>query len=246
MTPLDAAHAAMEADPEDAAARLHFYGRVVEAELFLLLEAPAAGDRVEPRVLQTDDGPLVLAFDLEERLADLTGGPADVVAVSGRALVEMLAGQGLGVGLNLTAPSAHVLPPEAVDWLAEAPAPSVRAGRIGAVAAPRALPPGLVAALDAKLRAMIGRATTAYLAEADGPLLAFVAAPPGAEAALVRAVGEAVRFSGVEEGALDVAFVAPGTPLAAALERAGLKIDLTPQAPDPPSPPGTAGPPRLR
>ena len=40
-TPLDAAHAAMEAAPEDDAARLRFYERLADSELFLLLRRGA-------------------------------------------------------------------------------------------------------------------------------------------------------------------------------------------------------------
>ena len=38
-TPLDLAHAATEAAPQDDAARLRFYERLADGELFLLLEA---------------------------------------------------------------------------------------------------------------------------------------------------------------------------------------------------------------
>ena len=38
-TPLDIAHAAMMADESDDAARLRFYERMADVELFLLLEA---------------------------------------------------------------------------------------------------------------------------------------------------------------------------------------------------------------
>ncbi|MEO1789403.1 MAG: SseB family protein, partial [Pseudomonadota bacterium] len=47
-TPLDIAHVAMEAAPEDDAARLRFYERLVDAELVLLLAEDADGERVTP------------------------------------------------------------------------------------------------------------------------------------------------------------------------------------------------------
>ena len=43
MTPLDMAHALMDAAPEDDAARLRFYERVADGELFLLLETEVEG-----------------------------------------------------------------------------------------------------------------------------------------------------------------------------------------------------------
>ena len=64
-----------------------------------------------------------------------------------------------------------------------------------------------------------------------GHLLAFVGTLPGAEAALARTVGEALTFSGIEAGALDVAFFAPDDPIAARLEKVALRFDLpTPDA----------------
>ncbi|MFD1344812.1 SseB family protein, partial [Litorisediminicola beolgyonensis] len=75
---------------------------------------------------------------------------------------------------------------------------------------------------------------------------------PGAEAALARAVNEALVFSGVEAGALDVTFVADSDPLAARLARVGLRFDLPipeePQERAAPSAPGSdpSKPPKLR
>ena len=93
MTVLDAAHAAMETGGD--AARLRFYERLADAELFLLLEREAAGDRIAPHVFPLDDGPVVLAFDTEERLAAFSDGAA-YAALTGRSLAGLLMGQGLG------------------------------------------------------------------------------------------------------------------------------------------------------
>ena len=46
MTPLDTVHAAMEAAPQDDAARLRFYERLADSELFLLLTEEAQGDNI--------------------------------------------------------------------------------------------------------------------------------------------------------------------------------------------------------
>ena len=120
------------------------------------------------------------------------------------------------------------------------------------MAPPGALPERLLTALDAKLPAMAGLARTAYLAGATydggaaGHVLAFVDAVPGAEHDLARAVHEALVFSGVEAGALDVTMLRASNPLAAALARHGLRIDL-PQPEEPmrvEAPP--EAPPKLR
>ena len=252
MTPLDAAHAGME---EDDAARLRFYERLADAELFLLLAREAGDGAAEPRVFALEDGPVALVFDREARLAEFTGAPAAYAALSGRSVAGILRGRGIGLGVNLgVAPSSILIPPAAVDWLAatldHAPAEALAKAR--EVRAPGGLPPALLGALDAKMPACAGLARTAYLAGVtyeDGRrshLLAFVEARPGAEDALARAASEALTFSGLEMGEMDVAFVRPSDPLAARLARVALRLDL----PRPPRtrPPGSdpAKPPRLR
>jgi hypothetical protein len=259
-TPLDAAHAAMQAAPDDAAARLGFHSRIADSELFLMLKEEARGEHLEPRVFPLADGPVVLAFDSEERLAAFAGAAVPYAALPGRVLVRMLAGQGLGLGLNLdVAPSSILLPAEAMDWLAKmlSETPREVTARPRELSAPRGLSPELLAALDARLARAAGLADCALLAGvayhdgSRGHLLAFVAARPGGERALAQAAGEALAFSGLEAGALDVAFLAAGDALADRLARVGLRFDLPAPSADAAgdqAPPGMDPnrPPRLR
>jgi hypothetical protein len=257
ITPLDATHAAMEAAPQDAAARLRFYERLADGELFILLAKEAEGDNIEPELFELGDASFVLVFDREERLSQFVGREAPYAALSGRIAANMLAGQGIGLALNLeVAPSQMLLPPEAVDWLSETlgHGPQETEAQIEEVSPPGGLPEVLVTALDTKLATATGLARCAWLAGvaySDGTrshLLAFAGTVPGAEEALARAVNEALVFSGIEAGALDVAFVRDSDPLAASLTRVGLRFDLPePEAPvkveriapgsDPDSPP---------
>lgn len=254
-TPLDAAHAAME---ESDAARLRFYERLADGELFLLLAREAEGAVIEPRLFELEDGPVALVFDRETRLAEFTGEPSPYAALSGRRAAELLAGRGIGLGVNLgVAPSSILLPPEAVDWLARtlAHAPAEARERAREVRPPGDLPPVLLEALDAKLPTAAGLARMAYLAGVtyeDGRrshLLAFVDAVPGAEEALAGAVGEALVFSGLEMGEMDVAFLRASDRLSARLAKVGLRFDLPQrEAREPIAAPGTDPdrPPRLR
>ena len=243
-TPIDRAHARMVRNPDDAAARLAFHDRLATTELMVLLEREVEDDRVEPRVFPTGTGPAILAFDTEERFAAFVGAPAPWVALPGRALAGMLAGQGAALGLNLGARSETMLDAPTLDWLAAmlAATPERAEARPVAVHPPAGLPHGFLDALDARLGAMPGMARTALLAAAemgDGTrthLLALVGAPPEAEAALARAVGEALAFSGLEQGTLDVAFLAPDDALVDRLGRIALRFDLPP-APEPPAVP---------
>lgn len=234
-TPLDAAHAAMLAEPEDAVARLRFYERLADSELFLLLERESDGRSIEPQVFPTGDGQVVLVFDREIRLGNFIGAPAPYASLSGRQVAKFLAGQEIGMGLNFGVDGAEIiLPAPAIDWLAEtlANAPQQEEERPEEVSAPGAIPENLLAGLDTKLATAAGRARMAYLANVRYEsgrrthLLAFVDAAPGAERALANAVAEALTFSGVEAGELDVAFFAASDPVSAKLAKVGLRFDL--------------------
>ncbi|MEP3347368.1 MAG: SseB family protein [Litoreibacter sp.] len=234
-TPLDQAHTAMEASPKDDAARLRFYERMGDSELFLLLEAEPKGDQISPHVFEVEGASYILAFDREERLADFAEGSAPYVGLSGRALAQMLAGQNLGLGVNLgVAPSSILLPSQAVDWLNEtlSHGPSEAAETPTEITPPKGLPDSLVTAIDQKLTTAAGLAQCAYLAGvtyASGQrshILAFVGAEPAAQDALARATNEALVFSGIEAGALDVAFFDASHAIVGALEAQALRFDL--------------------
>ncbi|CUH39664.1 hypothetical protein JSE7799_02391 [Jannaschia seosinensis] len=249
-TPLDRAHIAAE-DAGTDAARLAFMGALAEAELHLLLNGePDDGERIEPRLVEVDEARYALAFDLPERLTAFAGGAA-TATLSGRRLAALLAAESLGLALNLDeAPSAQLLPPEAIEWLARtlAHAPAEEAAQVEEIGPPGHLPENLLAALDAKLSLTAGLARMAYLAQATysggarSHMLAFVDAVPGAEPDLARAVSEALVFSGLDAGQIDVTFLRASQPLAARLARHGLRIDLPEPEPtmlirDPDAPP---------
>ena len=228
-TEIDRAHAAMEAAPADDAARLRFYAVLADAELLLLLEDEPADETLSPLILPLEEGRFVMAFDTEERLAEFTGAVAPYAALPGRVIAAQLAGQGVGLGLNLgVAPSAFLMPPGAVDWLTG----MLAQGPVAAEAAPADfmapdLPHGLRHALADKIARLPGQAAHVLVAEHGGGwLLAFVDAVPGAEPALAKAVSEALAFSGLEEGVLDVTFLAGGDPRHAALARVALALPV--------------------
>ena len=228
-TEIDRAHAAMEAAPADDAARLRFYAVLADAELLLLLEDEPADETLSPLILPLEEGRFVMAFDTEERLAEFTGAVAPYAALPGRVIAAQLAGQGVGLGLNLgVAPSAFLMPPKAVDWLtgmlAQGPV-AAEAARVDFMAPD--LPDGLRHALADKIARLPGQAAQVLVAEHGGGwLLAFVDAVPGAEPALAKAVSEALAFSGLEEGVLDVTFLAGGDPRHAALARVALALPV--------------------
>ena len=254
-TPLDAAHIAMEADKSNDVARLRFFERLADSELFLMLKEEPNGDQILPEIFEVQDTHFVLVFDREARLSEFAEGIAPYAALSGRAVVEMLEGQGVGLGVNLgVAPSSILIPPDAVSWLSEtlSQRPEEVSETPESFEPPKGLPEKLIVALDTKLATATGLAASAYLVAVvyeggrRGHMLGYVDPVPGAETALAQATGEALTFSGVEAGVIDVAFFRASDPLCAQLARVGLRFDLpepvkteTPKAPgsDPKKPP---------
>lgn len=247
-TPLDDAHTAMEAAPESDAARLGFYDLLAQSELYLLLTGEPEGDQIRPEIFELSEASFVLAFDREDRLTDFTGRVSPYAALSGRALAEMLASGGLGLGLNLeVAPSSMLLAPEAMRWLADTVAqrPQELSQTPEVMSPPAGLPEAFLLSLDRRLASAAGLAEAAYLVgvtyEGGGQshLLGLIDPLPGAEPALARAVSEALTFSGLEAGSVDVAFFAASDAASAKLAQVGLRFDLPkPAAPQAPSAPG--------
>jgi len=257
-TPLDVAHAVMAAALEDETTRLAFFERLIESELYILLKSDPNDDQVAPEIFETDDGLFVLVFDVEDRLTAFTETPAPYAALSGREVATLLAGQDIGLGLNLgVAPSSFLLPPDALNWLNEmlVARPQEIAATPREVWAPAGLPERLVQSLDIKLARAVGLASAAYLVGASyddgrrGHLLALVGALPGTEPTFARAIQEALTFSGLAAGEIDVTFVAATDAVTAKFAKVGLRFDLPkPPAVAAPTPPGSdpERPPKLR
>lgn len=231
-TPLDRALLAAGGDAADGRA----VDALLNAELFLWLEAPAEAGRLRPKVLALGAGPTAVACDLEDRLtgfARVLGGEVHWAALPGRALAALLAGEGLHLAVNPGTEGSEVFHArEALAWMAQASALRAEGTEAGGVAlgAPRGASAALIAALDAKLAALAPALAEAWLAEArhEGGarrlLLALVErgawgegeAAEAHRAALVRAVAETARLAAPDDAGLEVAFPGPGTPLLAA------------------------------
>ncbi|MEM6310830.1 MAG: SseB family protein [Pseudomonadota bacterium] len=244
--PLDQARAVMERSDED---RLRFYAALADAELNVLLQEEPQGEDIEPRSLVIDGQHMVLAFDSEARLAGFADGVAPYAAMPGRILAQLLGDAGLGLALNVGVPEVEtILPPEALVWLTDTltnDGPGTHDAQIRALESPGQVPDILLEALGARLTSSAGLARVAILARAElnsGEttfVLAIVGAQARAEPALARAVSEAVTFSGVEAGYLDVLFLPEGHAMVDRFARAGMQFEIpTPQAPEiaPPAP----------
>ncbi len=258
-TALDTAHSAMSAAPDDEHLRSAFYQTFADCDLFILLESESTNDSIAPRVLTVDGDDYILAFDQEERLAEFASDTAFHAVLNGRAMASMLAGQGIGIGLNLgVAPSSFLMPASAIDWVNSAltHTPQQLEDQPTGISAPHALSDGFLRALEGKLTRAGGLTEQAFLAAftyatASQNTLVFINAVPDAQGALAKAVNEAVVFSGQADSALDVVFLDGDHPVLPQLAKVGLRIDLpAPEKPEPRSPtaPGTDpnNPPILR
>jgi len=247
-TPLDRAFAASLNSDGDT---LRFYQVLADTPLLLVLDEVATGQRINPRVFDLEDGPVLLAFDREERLAALGLGPLPYAELPGRIIAQHLAGKGVSLGLNFgcDAPSETMLAPEALDWLAEmvAEEPEQTQARPEGFFTPRDLPAALSEALTFTFNAAPGLADAALLVGVRyddgrrGHMLAIIDAPPQAQQPLARAVAEALRFSGVEAGEIDVTFLAGGDAVVKQLARSGILFEF-PAAPAAVAKPSPAAP----
>ncbi|MDF2233288.1 SseB family protein [Albimonas sp. CAU 1670] len=266
-TPLDRAMRLAGGDVAD--------GRVVDALLnarlcLLLKEAPGEDGALSPLMLELEAGPTALAFDDEARLAAFGGGE-DYAEVPGRALIGMLAGQGVNLAVNPgVAPSELFHGAEALDWMAQVSAAEAQGaeGRIEALSAPRGASEALISALDVKLAALGAWLSEAWLVTAatpEGPRLALAlaeretgapqagraleAAAEARRRAVVLAVSESARLADPETS-LEVFFAPADAPALAAARRTGLGFEIP--EPEAPAVPGAAPgmdpsrPPKLR
>jgi hypothetical protein len=208
-----------------------FYRALANAELFLLLEAEAVGEVMTPRAFDLAEGPVLLAFDSEERLAGFAGGAVAYAALPGRVIATQLAGQGLSLGLNLGSGAASevILPPEALNWLLtmlDQKAPEPLEARVAGLLPPSVPTEVMVALATAVMGAARGYLVgVRYAGGGQGQMLVLVGVDGAAEEKVARAVTEAMAFSGVDAGSLDVAFLGERDAMLARLTGVALVIE---------------------
>ena len=102
MTPIDIAFSEMEANESNDNARLRFYERLIDCELFMLLEAESDGQSIKPDLFEVENEQVALVFDKEDRLADFSNSIVPFVALSGRTIISLREGKNISLGLNLS------------------------------------------------------------------------------------------------------------------------------------------------
>lgn len=257
-TALDRAHRAMMLAAQEDAPRLAWYHCFADTELFLLLTHEPTGETLSPALFELSEGRFALVFDLEERLSAFADGPVPYAALPGRVIAAALAGQGIGICVNLeVVDSTFVMPPEAVDWLTEAldQRPAEDHTRLAGWIAPEN--PELARALIAKFAGYPVPTAAIWLAGLrHGPdqastAVVFVDVKDGFEEPLAKAANEAVLFSGQDPEGIAILFLTAEQ--AQGIEAAGQPLWNPPEEPLPepkaaPQAPGSdpARPPRLR
>ncbi len=235
VTDIDRAYSEMITGGE--AELLRFYQVLAGSGLFVLLDAPDGNEVPEPKIIPVEAGHYVLVFDLKDRVTELTGYDAPTSRVTGREVFQLMRGRGIGVAVNMgEAPSAMLIPGDAIDWIcdtlddaagkapAPAPAPAPAAGRFKALLAPHNFPDTLQLALNDKLGPVADLYDRALLLRAEyddgqsGYLLAFSVVEEGNRGAIAASVNDALATFRGKEIALDIAFLASDEPL---LDRIG-------------------------
>lgn len=250
MTRLDDVARAFNDAPDDETRARALFATLAATELCLLLAEEARNETIQPKLFPLETGPVALAFDSEDRLSEFAG-PAPFAALSGRALAGLLAGREIGLGLNLGTDVETMLPPLALDWLAEQRVAAHEADtRPVAFHQPTGVPEHLLPELEARVASTEGLALKAVLAKAeyaDGTrrtIIGFLGAQPGAEGALSVLIGEVLAISGLDAAGYDIAFLPENSQAAARLMTVGLAIEIP--KPHAPSPPDPSRPPKLR
>jgi hypothetical protein len=235
MTPLERAIVMLEATPDDSTRFSAVVERLADTEVFLAVEAATSEAEVTPKTVWLLAQEYVAIYDTELRLAESVGGKAEYLSVSGRALVQMLAGQDTGIALNPgTNAIGYVFEPKTLQWLAQSldERPSAIAQQITQVSPPPALTPKALDALSIKLTAAQGLAKYACLVEATdaenhkNPMLCFVGLVPDAQADLAKLVQEYLQFSEQDGAPWDVTYLSPDHGMVQKLLKVGLRFDL--------------------
>ncbi|MDT2075476.1 MAG: SseB family protein [Planktomarina sp.] len=235
MTPLERSIIMLEAAPDDTTRFSAVIERLVDAEVFLALEATTSDVEVKPRTVLLNAQEYIAIYDTELRLAEAIGGEAEYLTVSGRALVQMLESQNVGIALNPgTTAIGYIFELETLRWLALSldERPNEMSEQITQVSPPPVLSPKALDALSIKLTAAQGLAEYAVLVEATGlngaknPTLFFVGLVPDAQADLAKLIQEYLQFS--EQGSLawDISYLAPTHSIVDKLLHVGLRFDL--------------------
>lgn len=231
---------------------LAFWETFARSELILALDAEPDGQAISPQVFATSEGSFALAFYGTQALADFAGAPAPYAAMPGRALAALLVQGGYGLALD-PGGAGIVLAAEDLRWLTEtlATPPDPGAAAIARVEPPGEVPPDLLDAIAARVApGLFEDLVLARIDEDALPLVAVIGPDEAAEAPLAAALSEALAFAGAGPD-WQIGFFPKSGPLAEALRRHGMRLEITAEAAERPAPPAAPGsvpgkPPRLR
>lgn len=231
----------------DAPQRARMMSRLADTVLSVALASEPAGDRIELKIFQLETGPVALACDAEDRLADFFGAPVAYAALPGRILAGLLRDEGAGLLINPGHRSEMLLDAAMLDWLSSALSVRPESGdaRLHLTAPAAATVEVLAEPLAARLADMHGLVASAALAGvqgAQGPsshLLLLSGAAPDRQPAIAKALAEALAFLPEQPGGVDISFAETAPPAGA------LRFDLSPPE-TPRAPKRKDGPPILR
>ena len=231
----------------DTAQRAQMLSRLADTELFVALAAEPVGDNIELRMFPSEDGPLALACDSEDRLAGFFGQAVDYAGLPGRVLAGLLKAEGASLLINPGHPSEMLLDASMLDWLitALAATPEAAEARLRLVGPAKDTADALAQPLAARLADMRGLISGAALVGVAGQggvashLLLIAGAEPERQPQIAKALAETLAFLPPQPGGVDISFTD------AAVAAGALLFDLTPPE-EPVQPKSPKGPPILR
>lgn len=232
----------------DAPQRARMLSRLADTEVAVALMREPLRDQVELKLFDLDGVRMAIACDGEDRLADFFGQAVAYAAMPGRVLAALLQADGAGLLVNPGHPSQMMLDAATLDWLTGAleSAPQEDEARLRLVTPDAGTVNALAIPLGdrlADMRGLIAGAALVGIAGDDGQpashLLLISGAPADRQAAIAKALSEALAFLPPQPGGVDISFAEAVAPTGA------LIFDLTPPEPVV-APPRPKGPPILR
>lgn len=228
----------------EAPQRARMLSRLADTELSVALLREPARDEVELQIFELDGARVALACDTEDRLSGFFGKPTAYAAMPGRVLAGLLKADGSGLLVNPGHPSEMLLDAAMLDWLTGAleARPEEAEARLVLTAPSAEVAAALSGPLGerlADLRGLIEGAALVGIAGGQGHLLLIAGASADRQAAIAKALAEALAFLPPQPGGVDISFAQKAAPAGALL------FDLTPPAPESPAP-RPKGPPILR
>lgn len=225
----------MSQNPENNDARLNYYGVLADTNLFLLLEQEPSNEILEPKFIQLEGKNFALAFDSEESLSEFYGEAAAFAQITGRVLAKMLLEEKIGLGINLGVSEGELLLPyEVVEWFVNVldETPDLVQANPKKFLPANAFPEIMFQALQEKLEPAVGLFDEIWICAVEynedeiSHLICLMGAQKSAQQAIVKSINEALFFTDINLGNIDVAHFNYDDEACSKIRAIGVKLEF--------------------